>query len=191
MADTKDLLSCTRIENAHKARKTICVFYYVAVICTTTEGTKQIRACVSRYGQSAWTASQWRRSKWCTYCKHRCAAVLAHTQDCHIKKRNGKPMIHQKVTQIKQVKIREFWNSAQKINLTSVIIFQSIFVIFPLSHDVEKVTSLSVWVCAAHLEYRSLALKNVKISGTVFVYVKTSVDKKTSFEKFRPCSMCQ
>ena len=53
MADTKDLLSCTRIENAHKARKTICVFYYVAVICTTTEGTKQIRACVSRYGQSA------------------------------------------------------------------------------------------------------------------------------------------
>jgi len=29
----------------------------VAVLCTTTEGTKQIQACVSRYNQSAWTAN--------------------------------------------------------------------------------------------------------------------------------------
>jgi len=32
-------LACTRIENAHKVRKKTSVFIYVAVICTTTEGT--------------------------------------------------------------------------------------------------------------------------------------------------------
>jgi len=49
-----------------------------------------VQACVSRYDQSSWTANWWRSSKWCTHCKHRCAAPLAHTQDCHIKKRNWK-----------------------------------------------------------------------------------------------------
>jgi len=39
-----------------------------------------------------------RNSKWCTYCKHSCAAVLAHTQGCHIKKRNGKLVMHQEVS---------------------------------------------------------------------------------------------
>jgi len=43
-------------------------------------GTEQIRAWVSRYDQSAWTANQCLSSKWSTYCKHRFAAVLAHTQ---------------------------------------------------------------------------------------------------------------
>jgi len=47
-----------------------------------TRGTEQIKACVSGYNQSAWTAK-------CTYCKHRYAAVLAHTQGCHIKNETG------------------------------------------------------------------------------------------------------
>jgi len=57
-------------------------FCYVPVICTTTGGTEQIRACVSRYDQSAWIANEWRSSKWCTYCKRRCAVVLTLTQGC-------------------------------------------------------------------------------------------------------------
>ena len=42
-----------RIENAHKVRKKSFVFHYVAVICTTNGEKEQIRACVSRYDQSA------------------------------------------------------------------------------------------------------------------------------------------
>jgi len=41
----------------HKVRKKTFVFYYVAIICTTTGGREQIRACVSRYDQSAWTSN--------------------------------------------------------------------------------------------------------------------------------------
>jgi len=48
-----NLLNYTRIENAHE----VFVFWYVAVICTITGGTEQIRACVSRYDQSAWNAN--------------------------------------------------------------------------------------------------------------------------------------
>jgi len=33
-------------------------------------------------------ANQWRSSKRCAYCNHRCAAVLPHTQGCPIKERN-------------------------------------------------------------------------------------------------------
>jgi len=33
--DSLKLVNCTKIENAHKVRKN---FYYVAVICTITEG---------------------------------------------------------------------------------------------------------------------------------------------------------
>jgi len=32
-------------------------FFYVAVICTTTGRTEQIRACVCRCDPSAWTAN--------------------------------------------------------------------------------------------------------------------------------------
>jgi len=32
-------------------------FHNVAVICTTTGGTEQLRACVSRYDQSAWNVN--------------------------------------------------------------------------------------------------------------------------------------
>jgi len=70
-------------------------FYYVAVICTTTGRTQQTQACVSRYDQCAW---KWRSSKWCTYCKHKCAAVPAYIQLCHTKKQNGKLVMHQKVS---------------------------------------------------------------------------------------------
>jgi len=38
---------------------------------------KQIMAFVSHYDQSARTANWWRSSKRSTYCKHRCATVLA------------------------------------------------------------------------------------------------------------------
>jgi len=57
------------------ARK-LSIFYYVAVIRTITKGKEKIRACASRYDQSAWNANQWRRSKRSTSCKHRCATVL-------------------------------------------------------------------------------------------------------------------
>ena len=61
----------------HELRKKIFVFYYVAVICTITKEEEKIRACVSRYDQSGWIANYWRISKRSTYCKHRCATVLA------------------------------------------------------------------------------------------------------------------
>jgi len=38
-------------------------FFYVAVTCTTTGGTEQIVAFVSRYDQSAWTAIYGQSSK--------------------------------------------------------------------------------------------------------------------------------
>jgi len=72
-----NLLNFTRIENPHKVRRIIFVFHYVAVICTITKREEQIRTCVSRYDQSAWTANSWRSSKRSTYCKHRCATLLA------------------------------------------------------------------------------------------------------------------
>jgi len=50
MADTQvdslKLLNNPRIENSHKIRKKIFVFYCVAVICTITTGKEQIRAGV-------------------------------------------------------------------------------------------------------------------------------------------------
>jgi len=52
-----NLLNNTRIENAHELREKIFVFYYVAIICIVTKEKENIRACVSRYDQSAWTAN--------------------------------------------------------------------------------------------------------------------------------------
>jgi len=49
--DSLKLVNYTRIENAHKVRKKIFVFY-VVVICTITKEKEQIRACVSHYYQS-------------------------------------------------------------------------------------------------------------------------------------------
>jgi len=49
------LANYTRIENAHKVRKKLFVFYFVVGVCTFTQGKEQIRACVSRSDQSAWT----------------------------------------------------------------------------------------------------------------------------------------
>ena len=46
-------LAYTRTENTHKVCKKTFVFNYVAVICTTTGRTEQIRVCVTRYDQSA------------------------------------------------------------------------------------------------------------------------------------------
>jgi len=51
--DSLKLVNYTRIENPHKVRKKIFVFYYVAGIRTITKRKEQIRACVSRYDQSA------------------------------------------------------------------------------------------------------------------------------------------
>jgi len=51
--DSFELVNYTRIENGHKVRKKMFVFYYVAVICTITKRKEQTRACVSRYDQSA------------------------------------------------------------------------------------------------------------------------------------------
>jgi len=38
-----NLLNCTRIENAHIVQKKALIFYYVAVLCTNTWGTEQVR----------------------------------------------------------------------------------------------------------------------------------------------------
>jgi len=48
---------------------------------------EKIRSCASRYDQFAWTANEWRNSKRSTYCKHRCATILAP-------KRNGRLVMH-------------------------------------------------------------------------------------------------
>jgi len=71
--------------------------------------------------------------------------LLEHTQGCQLKKWNGKVVMHQKVSKIKQIEIGKVWSLAQKINWTSIIIFQSFNVIFPCSHDLEKVTSIITW----------------------------------------------
>jgi len=52
-----NLLNYTVIENAHKVRKKIFVFYFATIICTITKGKEQRRAYLSRYDQSAWTAN--------------------------------------------------------------------------------------------------------------------------------------
>ena len=46
------LLNYTRIENAHKVCKKTFIFYYVAVICTTTGGTTHTGGCVGRCDQT-------------------------------------------------------------------------------------------------------------------------------------------
>jgi len=46
-------LAYTRSENAHEVGKKTFVIVYVAVICTTTGETEQIRVCVCRCDQSA------------------------------------------------------------------------------------------------------------------------------------------
>jgi len=62
------------------------------------------------------------------------------------------------------------WNRTVLIfgseNLLNFHNFQSFFVIFPWLHDMEKSRHYQFdWMCAAHLEYRSLVLKNVRITG--------------------------
>ena len=88
------VLNYTRIETVHKVRKKTFVFYYEAVICTNNGG--QIQACGPLW--SIRLNCQLTNSKWCTYCKYRFADVLAHTQSCHIKKWNGKLVMHQIVS---------------------------------------------------------------------------------------------
>ena len=51
------------------------------------------------------------------------SSALACTQGSHIKKRNEKLMMHQKVSQTKQVEIGQFRNLAQKLNEMAIIIF--------------------------------------------------------------------
>jgi len=50
--DSLKFANYTIIENAYKVRKKSYVFY-VAVICTATEGTEKKRACLCRYDLSA------------------------------------------------------------------------------------------------------------------------------------------
>jgi len=51
--DSLKLVNNTRIENVHTVSKKIFVSCHVAVKCKITKGKEQIRACVSRYDQSA------------------------------------------------------------------------------------------------------------------------------------------
>jgi len=51
--------------------------------------------------------------------------------------------------------------------------------LYPWSHDQEKASHCQLdWMCAAHLEYKSLVLKNVKITGIWIRKNHCSVDKK-------------
>ena len=66
--------------------------------------------------------------------KHRCAVELAHTQGCHIQKRNGKLVMHQKVkSQVNQASSNTTvlkLGSEDQLNVHRIT-FQSFFVIFP------------------------------------------------------------
>jgi len=65
-----------------------------------------------------------------------------------------------------EAEIGQFSNLAQKINQISIIVFQSFFVTFPCLHDLEKLRHYQFdWVCTSYLEYKSLVLKNVRITG--------------------------
>jgi len=59
MADTQvDRLKLPKLHQnweCAQVRKKTFIFYNVAAACRTTEGTEEVRACVSRYNQSAWT----------------------------------------------------------------------------------------------------------------------------------------
>jgi len=117
---------------------------------------------------------KWRSSKWYKHCNHWGAAALAHTQGCCIKKRNGKIVMARTCTPQSQLNQatgnRTVLKYAQKINLTSTLIFQSIFVIFPWCHDLEKSRPYQFVGCAQpHLLrvwriWELLAFKNVKTS---------------------------
>jgi len=52
-----NLLNYARIEDAHKRRKKLSFFIMWMLYVQLTGGTEQMRACVSRYDQSAWTAN--------------------------------------------------------------------------------------------------------------------------------------
>ena len=73
-----------------------------------------------------------------------CPLPTPVTQGCHIKKRNRMLVMHQKVPSSKLK-----WDSFEiwlRKSIRRPFIFQSCLVIFPWSHDLEKVTSLSVWL---------------------------------------------
>ena len=154
----------------------------MAVLCGTTGGgTEQIRACVSRYDQSVCSANWWRSSAWCAYCKHRCAAVLAHTQVCHIKNQNGKLVMHQ--SQLNQAS----WNRAVlKFDLENQLTVNPFSWFLPWLHDLDKVTPLSSWLGMRRKGPWCWRMWEL----LAFEHVKTMVDKKTRFEKLNPCSTC-
>ena len=162
-----NLLKYTTIVNAYELRKKIFDFYYLAVICTTSLGTEQIRACVSCFDQSAWTANWWRSSKWCTYCKHRCAAVLAH----HKMKRETSDASKRQLNQASWNRIVLKYGSGNQLSIHNY--FSILLWFFPwyLWFSLDRTTWKKSrhyqfhWVCAAHLVYRSLVLKNVSITG--------------------------
>jgi len=130
----------------------------------------------------------WRRSKWCTYC----AAVSVHTHGClphqKMKRKTSEPSKSQLYQAGWNWTILKFGleNPLNVHNYLSILLF-----IVPWSHDLEKVTSLLVWLGVRRtstVEYGPLVLKNVRLLA--IEYVKTSVDKKTSPEKSNPCSNC-
>jgi len=106
----------TTIDNALKVRKKTFIFYYVHVICTTNWRHRTNTGLYEPLSSIRLNCQLWRSSKWSTYCKRRCAAALAHAQDRHIKKRNGRLVMHQEVSSINQVEIGQCWNVAQKAN---------------------------------------------------------------------------
>ena len=69
--------------------------------------------------------------------KRRCAAVSS-THPSPRQKTKRETSDAQKVSLSKQDEIGQFWNLAEKINATSIIIFETFFVIFLWSHDLGK-----------------------------------------------------
>jgi len=86
-----NLLNNTRIENGREVRILYVILYVQLVL-----GGQNSVCCVRHYEQSAWTAicQLMTKLEMMHNCKHRCAALLAYTQGCHIKKHNRKQVMH-------------------------------------------------------------------------------------------------
>jgi len=136
-----NLLNYARLQNAHKLRKKTFA-YCVTVVCTNIGEQNRNGFVWAVMINPPEVPINWRNSKRCTHCKQRCAAMLAHTQACHIKKWNGKLVMHASKSQLNQAG----WNrtvskfaSENQINVHNYL--SILFCDFPFIARSGKVTS--------------------------------------------------
>jgi len=109
-----NLLNYTGIENVHKARMKTFAFYYKAVMYNYCGATEQMRACVSRYDESAWTCNDEARTD-AHIASTGVRCISAHPSLPHQNtKRETSDASKSQV--INQVEIGKFSNLPQKIN---------------------------------------------------------------------------